>query len=47
MVSKQLGFADYEQTTAKKRTNRDKFLSEMEQVVRWQDLLDPIEPCYP
>ena len=32
MGGKQLGFSDYELTTAKKRTKREKFLSEMEVV---------------
>ena len=32
MGGKQLGFADYEQTTAKKRTKKEKFLAEMD---RW------------
>jgi len=32
MGSKQLGFGDYAQTTAKKRTRREHFLAEMEQV---------------
>ena len=47
MGGKQLGFADYEQTTAKKRTKKEKFLAEMDQVVPWQPLLDLIEPIYP
>jgi IS5 family transposase len=47
MSSKQLGFGDYEQSTAKKRTKRERFLSEMEAVVPWQELLDLIEPHYP
>ena len=33
MGGKQLGFGDYEQTTAKKRTKREKFLDEMDQIV--------------
>ena len=33
MGSKQLGFGDYEQTTAKMRTLRERFLAEMEKVV--------------
>ena len=43
MGSKQLGFGDYEQTTAKKRTRRERFLAEMEVVVpwKWYDLSDP------
>ena len=47
MGGKQLGFTDYELTTAKKRTKREKFLSEMEAVVPWQALIDLIEPYYP
>ena len=47
MASKQLGFSDYEQTTAKKRTKKEKFLAEMDQVVPWQPLLDLIEPYCP
>ena len=47
MGSKQLGFGDYEQTTAKKRTKRERFLSGMEKVVPWKALLDLIEPHYP
>jgi IS5 family transposase len=33
MGVKQLGFSDYELTTAQKQTKRKKFLSEMEAVV--------------
>ena len=33
MGGKQLGFSDYEITTAKKQTKLEKFLSEMEAVV--------------
>ena len=47
MGGKQLRFADYEQTTAKKRTKKEKFLAEMDQVVPWQALIDLIEPHYP
>ena len=47
MGGKQLGFSDYEQTTAKKRTKKEKFLAEMDQVVPWQALIDLIEPHYP
>jgi IS5 family transposase len=32
MSGKQLGFAVYEQTFAKKRTKKEKFLAEMDQV---------------
>jgi IS5 family transposase len=44
MGGKQLGFGDYEQNTAKKRTKREKFLAEMYKVVPWQPLIDLIEP---
>ena len=47
MGGKQLGFSDYELTTAKKQTKREKFLAEMEVVVPWQALIDLIEPHYP
>jgi IS5 family transposase len=44
---KQLGFGDYEQTTARKRTKRERFLAQMEAVVPWKALIDLIEPFYP
>jgi IS5 family transposase len=47
MGGKQLGFSDYELTTAKKQTKREKFLSEMEAVVPWKALIDLIQPHYP
>jgi transposase, IS5 family len=47
MGGKQLVFSDYEITTAKKQTKREKFLSEMEVVVPWQALIELIEPHYP
>jgi IS5 family transposase len=47
MGGKQLGFSDYELTTAKKQTKRAKFLSEMEVVVPWQPLIALIEPYHP
>ena len=47
MGSKQLGFGDYEQSTAKKRTRRERFLAEMESVVPWKALIELIEPHYP
>jgi hypothetical protein len=45
MGGKQLGFGDYEQTTATKRTRREKFLAEMDAVVPWQALIALIEPA--
>ena len=47
MGGKQLGFSDYELTTAKKQTKRENFLSEMEVVVPWQALIDLIETTTP
>lgn len=47
MGGRQLGFTDYEQTTAKKRTRREKFLAEMEEVVPWQRLVELIELTTP
>jgi IS5 family transposase len=47
MGAKQFGFGDYEQSTAKKRTNRERFLAEMDAVVPWNEPLDLIEPHYP
>jgi IS5 family transposase len=54
MGSKQLSYLfvqgfvydDYERATAKKRTRRERFLSEMEKVLPWKALLDLIEPDY-
>jgi len=47
MGGKQLGFSEYEQTTAKKQTKREKFLAEMVAVVPWDALIALIEPIYP
>jgi IS5 family transposase len=47
MCSKQLGLSDYDQSTAKKCSKRERFLSEMEADVPWNALLDLIEPHYP
>ena len=44
IVGKQLGFTDYEQSTARKRTKREKFLAEMEAMVPLQGLIDLIKP---
>jgi IS5 family transposase len=47
MGGKQLGLSDYEQSTAKRRTKLEKYLAEMDRVLRWQPLIDLIEPFYP
>lgn len=45
--SKQFGFGDYKQSTAKKWTRPYRFLAEIEAVVLWKLLFDLIEPHYP
>ncbi len=42
----QLGFTDYEQIFAKKKTLRQRFLDEMEAAVPWEAFLTLIEPVY-
>jgi IS5 family transposase len=44
---KQPGCSDYELTTAKQPTKREKFLAEMEEVEPWQERIALIEPRYP
>ncbi|MFO1215250.1 MAG: IS5 family transposase [Burkholderiaceae bacterium] len=43
----QISFSDAEYAGKRKRTRREVFLEEMEQVVPWKVLLDLIEPHYP
>jgi len=43
----QLTFGDAEYVGKRKRTKREKFLAEMEQVTPWAALLARIEPAYP
>lgn len=43
----QLTFGDAEYNGKRKRTRREVFLAEMDQVVPWNDLLALIEPHYP
>ena len=47
MGAKQFAFADYEQSTAKKRTKHERFLAEMDAVVSWKVLVELIELHYP
>jgi IS5 family transposase len=42
----QLGFTDYAQTYAKKKTRRQIFLDEMEAALSWDALLALIQPVY-
>jgi hypothetical protein len=44
---KQLNFGDYEQSTAKKLTQREKLLAEINKVVPCQPLIDLIESFNP
>ena len=44
---KQISFADAEYAGKRKKTRREVFLDEMEQVVPWKALLKVIEPFYP
>jgi len=43
----QMSFGDAEYAGKRKRTRREVFLAEMEQVVPWESLLKLIEPLYP
>lgn len=43
----QMSFGDAEYSRKKKRTRREEFLAEMDQVVPWDSLLGLIEPFYP
>ena len=43
----QISFADAEYAGKRKRTRREVFIEEMEQVVPWKALLKVIEPHYP
>ena len=43
----QLSFADVEHEAKRKKTRREVFLSEMDQVVPWAELEAVIEPFYP
>jgi IS5 family transposase len=43
----QMSFGDAEYAGKRKKTRREVFLEEMDQVVPWKSLLNLIEPCYP
>lgn len=43
----QISFSDAEYAGKRKKTRREVFLAEMEQVVPWKALLGLIEPHYP
>jgi IS5 family transposase len=42
-----MSFGDAEYAGKRKKTRREVFLEEMDQVVPWKSLLNLIEPCYP
>ena len=46
-MGRQGSFSQAEYANKKKRTRRDKFLAEMEQVVPWARLVDRLRPLYP
>src|SRR5215471_21352007 len=46
-MQRQRSFAEVEYSVKKKQTRRDKFLSEMEQVVPWARLVSRLRPFYP
>ena len=46
-MQRQGSFAQAEYAGKKKRTRRDKFLAEMDQVVPWQRLVERLAPLYP
>ena len=47
MGGKQLGFGNDEQTTARKRTKRERFLGQVQAFVPWKALINLIEPHSP
>ena len=46
-MPQQGSFSQAEYASKKKRTRRDKFLAEMEQVVPWPGLVARLQPLYP
>jgi IS5 family transposase len=46
-MPQQSSFSDLEYASKKRRTRRELFLAEMEQVIPWQELLSVVEPHYP
>ena len=47
ILPSQVSFAQAEYDKKKKRTRRELFLEQMEQVVPWARLIEVIEPHYP
>ncbi len=46
-MSHQLTFADSEFSTKRRQTRKEIFLSRMEQILPWQNMVEVIEPFYP
>ncbi|WP_405022720.1 transposase, partial [Klebsiella pneumoniae] len=47
IMSHQLTFADSEFSTKRRQTRKEIFLSRMEQILPWQNMVEVIEPFYP
>jgi IS5 family transposase len=45
--SDQLTFADSEFSSKRRQTRKEIFLSRMEQILPWQNMVEVIEPFYP
>ncbi|MFM4716287.1 IS5/IS1182 family transposase, partial [Aeromonas veronii] len=46
-MSHQLTFADSEFSCKRRQTRKEIFLSRMEQILPWQNMVEVIEPFYP
>ncbi|MCK6817060.1 IS5/IS1182 family transposase, partial [Enterobacter kobei] len=46
-MSHQLTFADSEFSSKHRQTRKEIFLSRMEQILPWQNMVEVIEPFYP
>ncbi len=46
-MSHQLTFADSEFSSKRRQTRKEIFLSRMEQILPWQNMVEVIEPFYP
>lgn len=46
-MEKQCSFTDMEYSFRKKKTKRDRFLSDMDKIVPWTELVEEIRPFYP
>jgi hypothetical protein len=46
-IAMQTSFSELEYASKKKRTRRDRFLGDLEQLVPWVALIEALEPHYP